>query len=167
LPFKKTKNMKKLFFAVLCAVLFIYVISCNKSTPGSSTCIGPSAVSDSTPLLAFAKKYGITPTVDTSKLYYEIINPGSGASPSATSKIFVRYAGRLMDGTYFDSTAATLRFAMDSLIKGWQYGLPKIKSGGRIKLLIPSALAFGCQGAAGVVPPNSPLYFDIYLDSLK
>ena len=72
-----------------------------------------------------------------------------------------------MDGTYFDSTTTSARYELDSLIKGLQYGLAKIKSGGRIKLLIPSALAYGCQGVSGVVPSNAPLYFDIRLDSLK
>jgi len=158
--------MKKIFPAVLSVVLILYVVSCNKSSNNFGSCTGPTPVSDSTALLAFAKKYGITPTADTSWLYYQIINPGSGANPVGTSKIYVRYAARFMDGSYFDSTATPIRFELDSLIKGWQYGLPKIKSGGRIKLLIPSAYAYGCAGALGV-PPNSPVYFDVYLDSLK
>ena len=131
------------------------------------SCSGPKAVADSGQLLAFAKKYGINPVADTSWLYYEVINPGSGSSPSASSKVFVRYAGRFMDGTYFDSSVVSTRYSMDSLIKGWQYGLPKIKAGGQIKLLVPSALAYGCLGVAGAIPANAPLYFNIYLDSLK
>jgi FKBP-type peptidyl-prolyl cis-trans isomerase FkpA len=159
--------MKKLLFATACTVIVLYVLSCNKSDSNTGSCSGPTAVSDSTALLAFAKKYGITPVADTSWLYYQVVNPGAGASPSATSKVYVRYAGRFMDGTYFDSTATTIRFALDSLIKGWRYGLPKIKPGGRVKLLVPSSLAYGCLGFPPAVPPNAPIYFDIYLDSLK
>ena len=158
--------MKRLIIATVCTALIIY--GCGKTTAGyiSSYCAGPSAVSDSTALLAFAAKYGITPAADTSWLYYQIINPGTGAVPGGKSKIYVRYAGRFMDGTYFDSTATGRRFELDSLLQGWQYGLPKIKTGGQIKLLIPSALAYGCAGASGI-PANAPIYFNIYLDSLK
>jgi len=79
----------------------------------------------------------------------------------------VSYGATLMNGTYFDSSAVSIRLPLDSLIKGWQIGLPKIKAGGQIKLLIPSTLAYGCNGAGNVVPSNSPVYFNIYLDSLK
>jgi FKBP-type peptidyl-prolyl cis-trans isomerase FkpA len=159
--------MKKLFITIACALIIVGVLSCNKATVNSSNCSGPTAVKDSGFLLSFAQKYGINPVHDTSWLYYEIINPGSGVAPVATSKVYVNYAGRFMDGTYFDSTTTSVHYELDSLIKGLQYGLVKIKTGGRIKLLIPSALAYGCQGVNGVVPANAPLYFDIRLDSLK
>ena len=159
--------MKKLFIALVCAGIFIYVLSCSKSTANSFSCTSILPAKDSVFLLAFAKKNGVNPVPDTSWLYYEVINPGSGAVPVATSKVYVNYAGRFMDGTYFDSTTTSARYELDSLIKGLQYGLIKIKAGGRIKLLIPSALAYGCQGVSGAVPPNAPLYFDISLDSLK
>jgi len=159
--------MKKLLVAMFCAAAVMYAFSCSKATTNGGSCNGPKAVVDSTQLLAFAKKYGINPIADTSWLYYEVINPGSGGSPSASSKVFVRYAARFMDGTYLDSSAVSTRYSMDSLIKGWQYGLPKIKAGGQIKLLVPSALAYGCMGVPGTIPANAPLYFNIYLDSLK
>jgi FKBP-type peptidyl-prolyl cis-trans isomerase FkpA len=159
--------MKKLWASVICIAGIVYAFSCNKTSMNDGSCSGPKAVTDSSELLAFAKKYGINPIVDTSWLYYEIINPGSGSNPSASSKVFVRYAARFMDGTYFDSSAISTRYSMDSLIKGWQYGLPKIKPGGQIKLLVPSALAYGCRGVPGAVPVNAPLYFNVYLDSLK
>jgi FKBP-type peptidyl-prolyl cis-trans isomerase FkpA len=160
--------MKKMIFAAVCITIIIYVSGCYKTpADNNNQCTGPKAVTDSSYLLSFAKTYGITPVADTSWLYYQIIVPGSGSTPVATSKVYIKYAGRFMDGTYFDSTATTVRYELDSLIKGLQYGLLKIKTGGRIKLLVPSALAYGCQGAGGVVPPNAPLYFDMYLDSLK
>ena len=160
--------MKKLFIAIALFGIITYALSCSKSDSGTgSSCGGPTAVSDSVYLLAFARTYCITPTADTSWLYYQIINPGTGASPVANSKVFVRYAARLMNGTYFDSTGTAIRFPLDSVIKGWQYGLPKIKTGGQIKLLVPSSLGYGCYGAGSVVPPNAPLYFNIYLDSLQ
>lgn len=146
----------------------VYAFSCKKSgTDGGTSCNSPSAVSDSTALLTFARAHGISPVADSSWLYYQVITPGTGAAPVANSKIFVRYAARLMDGTYFDSTGTAIRFALDSLLKGWQIGLPKIRTGGQIKLLIPSSLGYGCYGAGSIVPPNAPLYFNVYLDSLQ
>jgi FKBP-type peptidyl-prolyl cis-trans isomerase FkpA len=158
--------MKRIFFTIAVFVTTVYVFSCNKTSINQTSCSGPAAVTDSTALLAFAKTYGITPTADTSWMYYQIITPGTGASPVAKSKVFVRYAVRYMDGTYIDSTTTAHEFELDSLIAGWQYGLPKIKAGGEIKLLLPSELAYGCQGSTNI-QSNSPLYFNIYLDSLK
>jgi len=159
--------MKRLLIAATCMVTVVYMFSCSKTTAPQAGCTGPKAATDSTPLLAYAKRNGITPVADTSWLYYQVITPGTGATPTAGSKIYVRYAARLMDGTYFDSTGVDRRFSVDSLIKGWQYGLTKIKAGGRIKLLVPSALGYGCDGVYPIIPQSAPLYFDIYLDSLK
>ncbi len=159
--------MKKLFIAMACTGIVLYVMSCSKSGNNSFTCTGILPAKDSGFLLAFAKKYNVNPVPDTSWLYYEVIDPGTGAVALSNSKVYVKYAGRYMDGTYFDSTVTSVRYQLDSLIKGLQYGLVKIKSGGRIKLLIPSALAYGCEGVPGVVPSNAPLYFDIRLDSIK
>ena len=159
--------MKRVLVIAISISAVVYAFSCSKTSPNQGSCSGPKAVADSSQLLAFAKKYAVNAVADTSWLYYEIIKPGTGPSPSASSKVFVRYAARFMDGSYLDSSAVSTRFSMDSLIKGWQYGLPKIKPGGQIKLLVPSALAYGCAGVAGAIPVNAPLYFNIYLDSLK
>lgn len=158
--------MKNALVSVFCMALVVGMFSCSKTGYSNNSCTGPTAAQDSSLLLAFAQKYGITPVRDTSYLYYQIINPGTGTAPTAHSKVYVRYAARLMDGTYFDSSAVSLRFALDSLIRGWQYGIPKIKPGGQIKLLVPSAQGYGCQGAGNVIPANAPLYFNIYLDSI-
>lgn len=155
--------MNKILIVLVSFVALFYFISCNKSsTPGYFSCTGLSPASDSSTLIAFANANTITPKADTSGLYYQIIQQGSGSTPTGTSKITVTYVGRFMNGNDFDSTTSPVTFQLDSLITGWQYGLPKIKAGGHIKLLIPSALAFGCSGS-GSIPPNSPLYFDIAL----
>jgi len=144
------------------------MVSCSKPTSsGYFSCSGPSPADDSTQLLGFAKNNSITPIKDTSFLFYQILSQGTGITPVGTSKITVTYVGKLMDGTIIDSTGTTPRtFELDSLITGWQYGLKKIQAGGEIKLLIPSALAFGCNGTSGIAP-NSPLYFDVQLLGVK
>ena len=165
--FKKIE-IKKICFPTVCFGIFLYLISlaCNKGGSGGYyNCTGTSPAADSPALLQFAKNNGIVPLKDSTGLYYQIINQGSGPFPSATSKIYVTYTGELMNGAIFDSTSnsSSTGFQLNQLIKGWQIGLPKIQTGGQIKLLIPSALAYGCTGAGTKIPPNAPVYFEIKL----
>lgn len=159
--------MKKPIIASLVLGVIIFVASCVKSAqPGYITCTGPKPAQDSTALLAFASANGITPTLDTTGLYYEIIDSGAGVRPTLNSRIYVTYVGKLMTGFTFDSVsnAANTNFLLSSLIQGWQIGIPKIMKGGHIKLLIPSAYGYGCTGSSsGLVPANAPLYYDVQL----
>ncbi len=98
-----------------------------------------------------------------SGMYYQILNAGTGAAPVSSSSVSVRYTGKLLNGTLFDqATTATALYPLAGFIPGWQLGLPLIKKGGTIRLIIPSSLAYGCQ-AAGSIPANSILFFEIEL----
>jgi len=159
--------MKNFVLALIGIGLFFFIGSCAKSAePGYITCTGPKPAQDSTALLAYASANGITPTLDTTGLYYEIIDSGAGVRPTLNSKIFVTFVGKLMTGFTFDSVgnSASTNYLLSNLIQGWQIGIPKIMKGGHIKLLIPSAFGYGCAGSSsGTIPPNSPLYYDIQL----
>ncbi len=159
--------MKKLFIIAVITATFFYIVGCGKSNTTATTTCTPTPVStDSSALLNFASANSITPTKDASGMYYQIMSVGSGTSyPNGNSLVEVTYKGTLLNGTVFDSTAAgkTASFYLYQLIAGWQIGLPKIKAGGRIKLLIPSALAYGCTGAGTIIPANTPIYFDMTL----
>jgi FKBP-type peptidyl-prolyl cis-trans isomerase FkpA len=159
--------MKKIIFAVLCMISVAYFISCVKTNSGSNytSCTGVDVAGDSSALLKYAGD-SIHVTKDSSGLYFQILDSGAGVSASANSGLLVSYKGRLLDNNVFDSTASSSNLrglTLNQLIPGWQIGLPKIKKGGHIKLLIPSALAWGCQGSGNSIPPNAPVYFDIYL----
>jgi FKBP-type peptidyl-prolyl cis-trans isomerase len=159
-----------LTFIVLVILTFIVVIGCGKSSnSGPAACTDVAPVADSSALLSFARGNGITPVKDTTGLYYQILAQGSGTAPSDNSVIFVTYIGTRMDGTIFDSTtnSAKTGWQLGTLIPGWRIGLPKIQAGGHIKLLIPSAYGYGCQGVAPALAPNSPIYFDITLVSVQ
>jgi len=106
---------------------------------------------------------------DNTGLYYQIISQGYGSTaPGIGSTISVTYTGTRLDGVVFDSTGATARsFALSNLIPAWQIGMPKIKAGGHIKLLVPSALGYGCLGIQNFIPSNTPIYFDITLVSVQ
>lgn len=115
-------------------------------------------------MIAFCSSYGITYTEHSSGMLYQITNPGTGVTPTTSSKIFIYYTGKLLNGNTFDSQSnpSATGWVLNSLIDGWKVGIPLIKKGGSIKLVIPSYLAYSCNGQ-GSIPGNSPLYFDITL----
>lgn len=100
-------------------------------------------------------------------LYYTMDVVGTGVQPSGVySTVTVHYTGKLMDGTTFDSSIGNAPYtnSLTGVIKGWQYGIPHFKVGGKGKLLIPSHLAYGSAGSgSGSIGPNEPLVFDIEL----
>jgi FKBP-type peptidyl-prolyl cis-trans isomerase FkpA len=98
-------------------------------------------------------------------LYYEIIDAGTGSTPIANSVVTVAYTGKLLNGSVFDQRTYYTE-KMSGLMEGWQIGLPLIKKGGRIKLIIPSSLAYRCNGAPNI-PSNSVLFFDVTLIDVK
>jgi FKBP-type peptidyl-prolyl cis-trans isomerase FkpA len=154
------RNLVALFSLAGLGIFF----GCGKASSGYSTCGDTDPSADSSALLTFAKTNGITPLSDTIGLYYQIVSQGSGASPTLTSTISVLYKATLLDGTVFDSTGTTPRtFVLNTLVPAWQFTLPKIQTGGRIKLLVPSKYGYGCAGAGTIVPPDTPIYFDITL----
>jgi FKBP-type peptidyl-prolyl cis-trans isomerase len=113
-------------------------------------------------ILSFANANRITAIKHSSGLYYEITNPGSGATPTINSKVSVTYTGKLLNGTLFDEASSPKYFYLAQVIEGWQLGLPLIRKGGNIKLIIPSSLAYGCNGYS-TIPSNSVLLFEVNL----
>jgi FKBP-type peptidyl-prolyl cis-trans isomerase FklB len=101
-----------------------------------------------------------------SGLQYKIIEEGSGESPKASDEVQVKYTGRLIDGTVFDSTdkrgGTPARFKVGQVIRGWTEGLQMMKKGAKWELYIPSELAYGDR-ATGTIPQNSTLIFDVEL----
>ncbi|MGN6639951.1 MAG: FKBP-type peptidyl-prolyl cis-trans isomerase [Mucilaginibacter sp.] len=119
------------------------------------------AASDDAAIQAYIKAHNITATKDSSGLYYEVVTPGTGNYPNINSTVTVNYTGKLLNGTVFDS-ATSYQTLLSNVVKGWQIGIPHINTGGRILLLIPSALGYGNQ-AEGSIPKNSVLVFTIDL----
>ena len=114
-------------------------------------------------LAANKEKEGVVETE--SGLQYIIEEEGTGIAPAATDTVEVNYEGRLLDGTVFDSSyerGESIKFPLNGVIKGWGEGLTYVKEGGKIRLLIPSSLAYG-ERATGPIPANSTLIFDVEL----
>ena len=103
-----------------------------------------------------------------SGLVIEELVVGSGAAAAAGQKVSVHYTGWLTNGTKFDSSTDrgdpfVFPLGKGQVIKDWDEGVAGMKVGGKRKLTIPSALGYGARGAAGVIPPNAPLVFEVEL----
>ncbi len=111
-------------------------------------------------------KAGMTATP--SGLYYKITKTTDGKAPKSGDKVAVHYAGKLPNGTEFDSSykrnePIEIAINQGMVIKGWDEGIMLLKEGEKATLLIPPALAYGERGAGGVIPPNAWLIFDVEL----
>lgn len=101
-----------------------------------------------------------------SGLQYEVITEGDGAIPTAADQVEVHYTGKLIDGTVFDSSVERgmpATFGVTQVIPGWVEALQLMKAGSKWRLFIPSELAYGPQGAGGVIGPHATLIFDVEL----
>ena len=101
-----------------------------------------------------------------SGLQYEIVKQGDGPRPTAGDSVTVHYTGKLIDGTVFDSSVdrgQPATFGVTQVIPGWVEALQLMNVGSRWRLFIPSALAYGPQGAGGLIGPNQTLVFDVEL----
>jgi peptidyl-prolyl cis-trans isomerase A (cyclophilin A) len=111
-------------------------------------------------------KAGMTKT--DSGLYYKITKTTDGKAPKVGDNVSVHYAGKLTNGTEFDSSfkrnePIEIPIGMGRVIKGWDEGILLLKEGETATFLIPSSLGYGANGAGGVIPPNAWLIFDVEL----
>lgn len=102
-------------------------------------------------------------------VYYNVLKEGTGESFTANDTVTIYYKGWLLkDGTVFDQTKdKPATFPLKRLIRGWQIGVPVLKVGGKIRLFIPSALAYTIRSRSKDIPPNSVLVFDIEVLAMK
>ena len=102
-------------------------------------------------------------------LQYKVITSGSGKSPKLSSTVKVHYAGRLIDGTEFDSSykrGAPYETKLTSVVKGWTEILQIMKVGDKWEVYIPSELGYGQRGSQSI-GPNSALIFVMELVSIN
>ncbi|TDP57969.1 peptidylprolyl isomerase [Flavobacterium dankookense] len=120
-----------------------------------------------------------------SGLKYKITEKSKGSKPKEGTKVFIKYAGFLEDGTLFDTSnpeiAKTFGFydeqramqngysalpyqvGSNKLIPGFVEGVNKMNIGDKAVFFIPSKLGYGEQGAGDVIPPNANIIFEVEL----
>lgn len=128
---------------------------------------------DDSRITSFLAAKNLTAVKDPLRVYYITNTPGTGTDViNRESTIVVKYTGRLLDGTVFDSsTDGTFSTTLASVIPGWSV-LKGLKAGAKTRLLIPSDLGYGNAGSrnqltgAVTIPPNAVLDFDIEIVSV-
>ena len=141
----KNINMKKL---LLILVVSTILASCGKDVPGLS-------------VDEYITTNNLTTTELAEGVHIIIHSIGNGSKPNINSNIEIAYAGRLTDGTLFDSRDS-IRLALSGVVRGWQIGVPEIGIGGSCTLIIPASAGYGTSGK-GSVPGNATMVFDIDL----
>jgi FKBP-type peptidyl-prolyl cis-trans isomerase FklB len=117
---------------------------------------------------AFLSENGKRPEIHTTAtgLQYEVLAEGNGTQPTANDRVKVHYTGKLIDGTVFDSSVERgepATFGVTQVIPGWVEALQLMKAGSKWRLYVPSDLAYGPNGAGGVIGPHATLIFDVEL----
>jgi FKBP-type peptidyl-prolyl cis-trans isomerase len=110
---------------------------------------------------------GAAMPADAQQMKVEDIKVGTGASATAGKTVTAHYTGTLTDGTKFDSSKDRgrpfpFKLGAGQVIRGWDEGVVGMKEGGVRKLTIPPHMGYGDR-AAGRIPPNSTLIFEIEL----
>jgi FKBP-type peptidyl-prolyl cis-trans isomerase len=100
------------------------------------------------------------------------LKEGTGEAAKLGDIVAVHYTGWLADKTQFDTSRdrgepITFQIGSGQLIKGWDEGVTGMKAGGKRKLIIPPALAYGAEGKDEVIPPNAELTFEIELVKIE
>jgi len=153
----------------LCAVLMATALTaCAGNAVDKSTNAGQALGSNPGTAPAL-KDQGKSQTL-ASGLVYQSLKEGTGASPKATDTVRVHYHGTLADGKVFDSSVQRgqpAEFPLNRVIPCWTEGVQMMKVGGKAKLTCPPQIAYGARGAAGVIPPNATLTFEVELLGVK
>lgn len=161
-------------FGIMAVAVLVIVIA--QITGGQAAVAGVGAPSTGAPSQAEVKieEAPITNMSDTeiketgTGLKYQVLVPGTGATPKKGDTVIVHYTGTLEDGSKFDSSRDrnspfSFKLGVGQVIKGWDEGLLIMRVGDRYKLIIPPDLGYGARGAGGVIPPNATLLFDVEL----
>jgi FKBP-type peptidyl-prolyl cis-trans isomerase len=160
-------NFLSLFLLLVGIALLSACSKSDKNEPQATACAvkaeykNDSSATQRALMVAFCNNNGITYTIHPSGILYQIITPGDTAKPNLCNSLTMTYTGKLMTGIQFDK--GTITYPLKDLIVGWQIAVPLIGKGGKIKMVIPSSLAYG-PNANGSIPANSPLYFEMNID---
>lgn len=147
--------------AALCLTL-------NACTKKAAEVAPPPADAPAAEAPAAAPAEATAPAAKVEELKIEDTKVGTGAVAAAADSpsVTVHYTGTLLDGTKFDSSVGgkpfTFVLGAGQVIQGWDKGLEGMKVGGKRKLTIPAAMAYGAS-AVGTIPANSTLLFDVEL----
>lgn len=93
---------------------------------------------------------------------------GTGALAADDKPVSILYKGMFLDGRVFDQRTdkahpLTFRLGAHEVIAGLDAGIRGMRVGSRRRIVIPADLAYGAQGFGAVIPPHTPLVFEVEL----
>ena len=98
-------------------------------------------------------------------IVFRTLRAGDGDSPRPTDRVRVKYESRTADGAVFDQ-AASVVVPINGVVRCWKVAMPRMKVGGKARVVCPSAMAYGDQGRPPHVPGGSAVVFEIELLAL-
>ena len=121
---------------------------------------------DENDLIEYAIEKGLDVKRTDSGMYYVVEEMGTGSTMVNGQPFKAHYSGYFLDGKIFDSSyqrGEPIASTVGSMVRAWNEALMTFPVGTKVKLLIPSKLAYGDRGFPGFVPPNSSLVFDMHI----
>ncbi|HEY9256374.1 FKBP-type peptidyl-prolyl cis-trans isomerase [Chitinophaga sp.] len=154
---------------IISACLIVLLMACTKKE--GSLQMDVADVRMENVILSYLSAHNETAIKDASGLYYKILEAGDSVHFVKASSIpTVIYSNQLLNGETVGSSFGPTDFDQRELknhIPGWQIGLQKISKGGKIRLYIPPALAYGSTGIPGIIPANAVLISDVELVNIR
>jgi len=102
-----------------------------------------------------------------SGLIYIKKKAGNGAQAENGKQVSVHYTGKFLDGEVFDTSEGkepmSIVLGRGSVIPGFEEGIALMREGEKATLILPAAIAYGERGAGNVIPPYTPIMFDVEL----
>ena len=153
--------MKRYLFLIV--LLVAGLSACTKIE--TNTLLKNQAVIDDQKIQEYIKANNITATKDEKTgVYYNIILQGTDPKPTALSTVKLTYSYKYLNGLSI-GTVTGAQAKLNTFIPGFQVGILKIGTGGRVLMIIPSGQAYG-YGEQNGIPGNSVLVYTVDLDGI-
>lgn len=156
-------------FKIISVLFIVLLFGCAND---DNSCVPVNAADEASTIQDYLTQNNITAQQNSSGLYYEITEPGSGPTPQSGDIVTLEVEGFLLDGSKFESTidrgAPLGPFVLDQagLISGLQEGIALLSEGAKATMVLPSSLAFGCNGNGAIVGPNEIIVFEMEMLSI-